>query len=286
MSAFRSNITKNKVNPRGLVVFFLSGLLTTSPLFAQTPAKSGDKSSLKSGLVNLEAASTETFRFSTSLHNGTPKAKLYDLHAQLPAGWAGVFRVMGSPVTAVNVEPGQSQEVTVELLARPDTKPAKYTVPFTATAPDENLSLSLEAVVKGAYGLELTTPTGRLSDDITEGSSKEVHLLVKNTGTLPLDNLELTAQTPTGWDVSFAPAKTSRLDPGKVTDVTATIKVPGKTIAGDYVTTLTAKNNNSTANATFRMTVKTSLLSGWFGMLTILGAVGLVFNLTRKYGRR
>lgn len=286
MPVLRSNSKKYSVHTRSLVVFFLSGLLTTPPLSAQTPPKSNDKSSLKSSLINLEAASTETFRFNTTLHNGTAKARLYELHTQLPVGWVSAFRVMGNLVTAVNVEAGQSQEVSIELLARPDTKPAKYDVPVTALAPGDSLHIALEAVVKGTYGIELTTPTGLLSDQVTEGSSKELHLVVKNAGTLPLDNIELTAKNPTGWDATFAPSKIDRLDPGKTIDVVATLKVPAKTVAGDYVTTFTAKGTNRAADTTFRITVKTSFLSGWFGMLTILGAVGLVFNLTRKYGRR
>jgi uncharacterized membrane protein len=69
-------------------------------------------------------------------------------------------------------------------------------------------------------------------------------------------------------------------------DIKATLSVPDKTIAGDYVTTLTARNSSTTSNAVFRMTVKTSLLSGWLGILVILLALGIVYSLIRKYGRR
>ena len=286
MSVLYPITKKYHVQFYGALVIFLSGLLITTRLSAQIPNKSGEKSSFKSSLVNVEATASETFRYNAVLFNGTSEAKIYELQAQLPDGWSVTFRTMGSQVTSVNVEGGKSQEVTVELNARPDSKPAKYKIPVTAVSAGDRLEISLEAVLKGAYGVELTTPTGRLSDDVTEGSMKEIHLIVRNTATLPLENVELSAQAPSHWDVTFEPAKIDRLDPLKAIDVKATVKVPDKTIAGDYVTTFTAKNANATANAAFRMTVKTSVLSGWIGMLVILLAISLVYYLIRKYGRR
>jgi len=286
MSVFYPITKKYHVQFCGLLMIFLSGLLSTTTLSAQTPAKSGEKSSFKSSLVNVEAAATETFRYNAVLLNATSEAKIYELQAQLPDGWSVTFRAMGSPVTSVNVEGGKSQEVTVELNARPDSKPSKYNILVTAVSAGDRLELNLEAVLRGSYGIELTTPTGRLSDELTEGSMKEIHFVVKNSATLPLENVELSAQAPSQWDVTFEPSKIDRLDPLKAVDVTAKMKVPEKTIAGDYVTTFTAKNANATANAVFRMTVKTSALSGWIGMLVILLAMGLVYYLIRKYGRR
>lgn len=286
MSVFYPITKKYNVQFRGLLVLFLSGLLTTTHLSAQNPDKSGQKSSFKSSLVNVEATASETFRYNTVLLNGTSEAKIYELKAQLPDGWAVTFRTMGSQVTSVNVEAGKSQEVTVELNARPDSKPSKYNVLVTATAASDSLNLDLQAVLKGAYGIELTTPTGRLSEELTEDSMKEIHLIVRNTATLPLENVELSAQAPSQWEVSFEPSKIDRLDPFKTFEVKAKVKVPDKTIAGDYVTTLTAKNTSATANAAFRMTVKTSVLSGWIGILVILSAIGVVYYLIRKYGRR
>ena len=140
--------------------------------------------------------------------------------------------------------------------------------------------------MKGAYKVELTTPTGLLSDDITEGRSKVIDLTVNNTGSLPLDGLELSGGTPAKLTVTFDPSKITRLDAGKTIDIKATLNVPDKTIAGDYVTRFTVKNNDANADATFRMTVKTSLLSGWLGVLVILLALGIVYYLIRKYGRR
>ncbi|WP_295123461.1 NEW3 domain-containing protein [uncultured Chitinophaga sp.] len=236
--------------------------------------------------INLEATSKETFRFSATLHNGAPRPVIYNLAAGAPAGWNLAFRVDGMQVTSFRADSGRTQEVAIELTPAPETKPGKYVVPVKATSDAGSLELTLEAVVKGAYGLELTTPTGLLSDEITEGSQKKIHLTVRNTGSLPLDAIELSAQSPAKWDATFEPSKVDRLEPGKTLDIVANVKVPDKTIAGDYVTTFTARNSNVNSSAVFRMTVTTSWLAGWIGVLVILAAIGVIYTLIKKYGRR
>jgi uncharacterized membrane protein len=264
-----------------LVSFF-----TPASTAAQVRSGTGGGSTFKAELINIEAAVHETFRYNTTLHNGGSQTRVYELKAAAPEGWNVVFHARGSQLTSINIDGNQSQAVSIEIRPAYGAAPSRYKIPITATAADETLQLDIEAVVKGAYGIELTTPTGLLSDNITEGKQKKIHLVVKNTGTLSLNDISLTAQTPSKWDATFEPSKIEQLAPGKTTDVVATLTVPDKTIAGDYVTTFTAKNANSNAQATFRMTVRTSLLSGWIGLVIILAAIGLVFYLIRKYGRR
>lgn len=265
--------------------FLLAAVIVLSPLLLSANTRS-QPSTLTTRLVNLEATATETFRFTASLHNGSTRAVTYAFQASTPIGWNTVFRVDGMQLTSFRVDSGRTQDIAIELTPGPGTKPGKYQVPFTATAEGETLSLQLEAVVKGNYGVDLTTLTGRLSDEITEGSSKTITLTVKNTGSLPLDGLEISAQSPARWETTFEPAKIDRLDPGKTIDVVATLKVPDKTIAGDYLTTFTARHNNATANAAFRMTVTTSWLAGWLGVLILIAAASVIYSLIRKYGRR
>jgi uncharacterized membrane protein len=238
-------------------------------------------------LMNIEAAANTTFTYNLRLTNEAKVPRIYQLSATLPPGWNVAFKAEGYQLTSLNVDSAKTQDLTVEITPAIETKPGKYNIPVVAlTGVADSLKLNLEAVVKGTYTVTLTTPTGRLSDDITEGSRKEIHLLVKNTGTIALDNVELSAQAPPQWEATFSPSNIKRLEPGKESEIVATLKVPDKTIAGDYVTTFTVKNTNANANAVFRMTVKTSILTGWLGILIILLALGAVYYLIRKYGRR
>jgi len=284
MYAVNCFVKQSRTGMNFLSFLFLS-IFTGLPtlLVAQASTK---ESSLTARLVNIEAAVHETFRYNATIRNGTSQANVYELTAGVPEGWSVVFRARGSQVTSLNMDGNKSEEVTIEIIPSYSTAPAKYKIPVTATTGSDTLKLDLEAVVKGSYGLELTTPTGRLSDNITEGRQKEIHLVVSNTGTLPLNDISLSAQTPPKWDATFEPAKIDNLLPGKTIDIIAKLSVPDKTLAGDYVTTFNARNTNSNAQSVFRMTVKTSVLSGWIGILVILSAIALVAYLIRKYGRR
>ena len=265
--------------------FLFLAIFTGLPTLLGAQATSKE-SSLTAKLVNIEAAVHETFRYNATLHNGRSQAGVYELKAGVPEGWNVVFRARGSQITSLNMDGNKSEEITIEIIPAYSTAPAKYKIPFTATTGNDTLKLDLEAVVKGSYSLELSTPTGRLSDNITEGRQKEIHLVVSNTGTLPLNDISLSAQTPPKWDATFEPAKVENLLPGKTVDIIAKLSVPDKTLAGDYLTTFNARNTNSNGQAVFRMTVKTSMLSGWIGILVILSAIALVVYLIRKYGRR
>lgn len=262
-------------------LLFIALFLSSLPVFSQQK-----KSDFSARLMNVESVATTPFRYSTSLHNGRRVSQIYELNAKVPDGWMTTFNVQGSQVSALRLDSNKTQDISLEITASPFAKPGKYVIPVTAISMEDSLQLNLEAVIKGSYSLELSTPTGRLSDDITEGSSKVIQLVVRNTGTLPLKDIELSAQSPTQWSATFEPSKIDQLDAGQNKEITATLTVPDKTIAGDYVTTFTARNNNANANAAFRMTVKTSLLTGWIGIVVILVALGIVYYLIRKYGRR
>jgi uncharacterized membrane protein len=279
-----------RIEGRGPIpLFFIHFFLLIPFLLPKSlTAHSGpdNNSSLSARLMNLEATAKETFRYNASLHNGQNRSVIYEFQAAAPPGWMSSFKVDGMPVTSFRLDSNKTQDISIELTPSPTVKPGKYTIPVTAVTDQGKLELNLEAVVKGSYGLELATPSGLLSGEVTEGNRKQVYFTIRNQGSLPLDNIDLSAQTPAKWSVTFEPAKVDHLDPGSTLNVTANINVPDKTIAGDYVTTLTASNANATSNSAYRLTVTTSWLAGWLGMLLILASIGMVYFLVRKYGRR
>jgi len=267
--------------------FLLLFLTATGLLFSQSGHAQQKPSTFTARLINIENAANSTFSYNTSLYNGSKQSHVYNLYAQAPDGWSVSFTVYGSQVTSFRLDSLKSQDITVQINPSSFAKPQKYEIPVTAISDNnDTLNLTLEAVVKGAYDLQLSTPTGRLSDEVTEGSDKQIQLVVTNPGTIALKDITMSAQTPANWTATFDSSRIASLEPGKSITVTATLKVPDKTIAGDYVTTFTANNSNKKADAAFRMTVRTSALSGWFGILVILIATGIIYYLIRKYGRR
>lgn len=266
-------------------VFSLLAIFFLTPSYAQK-GNSHLKSFFTARLINLETTAKQPFHYNASLHNGSNQAQTYELEALVPEGWNTTFQAQGSEVSSLRLDSGKTEDVSIEINSSPVVKPGKYNIPVVAFSDRDTLKLELEAVIKGTYEVELTTPTGRLNDDVTEGTGKVLQLVVQNNGTLPLEGLALSAETPLKWTATFEPSKVDRLDPGKTLTINATLNVPDKTIAGDYITKFTVKNNAVNADATFRMTVTTSLLSGWIGIIIILLALGLVYSLIRKYGRR
>ncbi|MFT4205369.1 MAG: NEW3 domain-containing protein [Chitinophagaceae bacterium] len=276
---------------QGLLLVFLVSCLLGAPPFQKTNAQKpkaapAQKDGLSAQLFNLEVATGSTFNYYATLHNSAPNAKNYQLSAELPEGWQVTFKVNSSQVSSINVDAGQTQNISVDIAPALSAKPQKFNVPVYAVADNDTSKLDLEAVVKGTYGIQLTTPTGKLSDDVTEGSNKTITLQVKNTGTIPLNGIDLRGQTPPNWQITFDSAKVLHLEPNETHQIIATIAVPDKTLSGDYQATLSAKTLNNSSEITFRFTVKASLLTGWLGILIILAAIGIVYFLVRKYGRR
>jgi uncharacterized membrane protein len=86
--------------------------------------------------------------------------------------------------------------------------------------------------------------------------------------------------------VSFDPARIDALPAGQTAQVTATLIPDGKAIAGDYMANLTARAAEASALAALRVSVETSWIWSWAGICIILVALGGVYYLFRKYGRR
>ena len=124
------------------------------------------------------------------------------------------------------------------------------------------------------------------SADITAGSTKRIDLVIRNTGSAELKDIQLTANKPVDWEVTFDPAKIDKMTAGSTTNVTATVKAASKALPGDYIAKITAKTPEVNTTAEFRLSVHTPMIYGWLGILIIVVVLGGVYYLFRKYGRR
>lgn len=244
------------------------------------------KSEFTTDQSNMQGAANSTFTYTATLRNGTSENQVYSLNANVPPGWSVTFKADYKQVSSVSVEANKTKDLTIEVDPPDETPAGKYKIPVLAATNATSASLPLDLVITGSYGLQLTTASGLLSTKTTAGDDKKVELLLKNTGSAPLKNIEIQPTTPANWEVTFEPHKVENLEPGGTAQVVATIKADKKAIAGDYVVSMEAKAPEISSKADFRVTVETSLLSGWLGLMIILLAVGGVYYLFRKYGRR
>jgi uncharacterized membrane protein len=236
--------------------------------------------------ANLEGATDSNFTYTTQLKNRTAEKQTYALNSGAPRGWDIQFKVGGNNVSSVVIEAGASESVIVSVTPATTVTADSYKIPIEAVSGSTTAQLELEAVIKGSYKLELTTPTGLISSDITAGDEKNIDLLVRNIGTSDLTDIELTASTPVDWEVTFDNKDITELKAGESKTIVATMKASGKAIAGDYVVSMNAKSPEATSSSQFRVAVKTSVLWGWLGILIIAAVFGAIYYLFRKYGRR
>ncbi|MBC5636590.1 hypothetical protein H8S33_07105 [Ornithinibacillus sp. BX22] len=235
---------------------------------------------------NMQGHTDSTFEYNTTLKNQTAEEQHYSLTSKAPNGWITEFKVDGKAVTSVTLEPNEEKKIEIVVTPANNAKSDTYKIPVSAQSGGTSSEIELEAVITGTYGLTLTTPDGVLSDDITAGGDTVVDLVVENTGSVDLTDINLKSTTPPKWEVEFDTDTISTLKAGENATVKATLKAPKDAIAGDYVTTFSASSAEASSDANFRISVKTSTAWGFAGFGIILVVVGGLYSIVRKYGRR
>lgn len=235
---------------------------------------------------NMEGNSKSTFTFNASLKNSTADQQLYALTANAPRGWNVVFKVNYKQATSAQVDANKTENINIDITPPASVEAGKYKIPVRATTGTTSDDLELEVVITGSYEMTLTTPTGRLSSDITAGSTKRLDFIVRNTGSAGLSDIQLSSTKPTDWEVTFEPSKIQALKAGESAEVTAIVKASKKALPGDYLIKVESRMPEVTATADFRITVETSMIYGWLGILIIVAVLGVIYFLFRKYGRR
>ncbi len=260
--------------------------LGSLPLTVTVSEKGTFRTEFTSKQSNMEGHATSSFNFNTELKNRTGEKQIYSLKAEAPRGWNVIFKPNHQQATSVNSEENATENISIEVRPPSGVAAGSYKIPVHAVNNSTSASLELEVVITGSYSLELTTPKGLLSTEITAGDSEKVELVIKNTGSAELKDIKLSSSTPSNWEVEFEPQKLDRLEAGETAQLFALIKADKKAIPGDYVTNLEARTPEASSKTTFRISVKTSALWGWSGILVILASFGIVYQLFRKYGRR
>lgn len=260
--------------------------LTTLPLTVTVSETGTFKTEFTTSQPNIEGHSSALFSYNAKLRNMTSEPQLYALSQDAPRGWNVIFKANGKQVSSVQVEANQTQDVAIEVTPPKKIEAGNYKIPIQAITNATSANLDLEAAIKGSYEMELTTPTGLLSTNITAGKEKRLELVVRNNGSSPITNLKMDRRAPVDWDVVFDPKEIPNLEPGESAQVFATIQASKKAIAGDYMATLEATNPEVSEKAAFRVSVKTPVVWGWLGVMLILGVFGGIFQLFNKYGRR
>lgn len=270
---------------------FVARSATTSqslPISMTVSKVEGGTTTLQSEYSSLRGAASAAFSFSLTLNNGSDQAVTYNLSATGPQGWTLSLKPSGASqeTPTVTVGPGSQQDLTLDVTPAPDAQADTYDLKVTAVGGGETIDSALQVEITGTYTLTLTTPAGNLNADVKAGGTTRVPFIITNTGTGPVQNIQLSASPPANWDVTFDPSTIDELPADQQQSVTAVFTPAKDAIAGDYVVTLSATADQANTSADVRVTVKTSTLWGVIGVVIAVAAIAILALVFRRFGHR
>jgi len=237
----------------------------------------------------LSSASGQTLKFTIDLKNETNKPLPTNLVAQAPQGWTVRLKPQfgDQQISSIQLKENGSETVSVEI-DTPATADAKeYPIGIQARAGAFEATTNVKVSLKGTQDLKMGSLAGTLNTSVVAGTKTPVDFVVGNAGTAPIRNLNFVTKKPSDkWTVEFRPDKIDSLGPGEVRQIKMEILAPDRTIAGDYVLTLTANSPETNKSADFRVTVSTPTIWSWIGFaivgLVVLGLAVVFFRLGRR----
>ena len=235
-----------------------------------------------------EGSAGTSFSFNATLINNSATEQSYSLSANAPEGWQVAFKPSGesTQVASITLEPAVSQGLTITVTPPNNVSAGEYTIPCSAISAGETLDMELSVTVTESYDLSLSTPDGRLSFDTVAGDESDVTLSITNNSNVAIENVNLTASAPSGWNVSFDTPTIDVIEAGATVEVSAHVTPSSEALTGDYVVTMTADASEVSDSAEFRVAVETSVIWGFAAVaiiVVLLAGIGYIF---RKYGRR
>ncbi|HET9458011.1 MAG TPA: NEW3 domain-containing protein [Candidatus Limnocylindrales bacterium] len=237
----------------------------------------------------LTGASDDEFSFDLTLENDTAQDQTVSVGASGPPNWDVEAVVTGEEQAASTVvEAGSTATVRVTATPPANAAAGPYEIAVEANAGDRTVGAQLGVEITGSYSMEVSTPGDLLSNRGGAGSATTQQIEVTNTGTAPLEGVVVTASPPTNWTATFdrEGGQMEAIPPGETGVITATITPSGEAVAGDYVVTFNASNDEADGNVQIRFTVETSPLWAIVGIGVIVLILAGLFYVFRTYGRR
>ena len=242
----------------------------------------------------VESIAGGNFEFEMELAYIGAQNRVFDLRATAPAGWDVYMTPQyekDNKISSISLKPsfGAGETILVEATAPfwPLPDPGDYKITFEATSDKIKSSTQLTARITAKYLLDTVSANDRYNTTATAGKDNVFSVKVQNMGTAPIDNIKFTSDKPEGWEISFKPDKIDVMDAVSEQSVDVNIKPPPKTVAGDYIISLTASGKQATATKIdIRVTVETPTIWGWVGVVIILIVVIGLIVIFMRFSRR
>ena len=264
-----------------------NGTTVELPLDITSESNASGEVKVSSDITSQKGPSDQTFTFNLNVLNQKDQDLSYSATAgTTPPGWTVNTSLTGSSqATSATVKAGGTSGVTVTVKAADETEAGTYPVQIVTTVGTEQFTTDLSIEITGSYKIAFSADQV-LSARGPAGSVTEQTFSITNSGTAAVTNLVMSATPPTGWTVKFDPTSTDSLAPDQTVIVKAQITPSGNAIAGDYTIDFKATAKEANVPATVRFTVETSILGAIIGAAVIVAAVGGLYWVFRRYGRR
>jgi len=265
-----------------------NGATATLPLDIKSEANASGEVKVDTDIDSQKGSSDTTFTFNLNVLNQKDQDLSYSAAAgQTPPGWTVTTALTGSSqATSATVKAGGTSGVTVTVKAADNTDAGTYPVSIITTVGAEQFTTDLSIEITGSYSLTLSTPDQNLAARGPSGSATEETFTIQNTGTAPVTNVAVSGTPPANWTVTFDPKTIDSIPPNQSVSVKAQITPSGSAIAGDYNIAFKATAKEASANADVRFTGETSILGAILGAAVIVAAIGGLYWVFRRYGRR
>ncbi len=237
---------------------------------------------------SLKGEPATAFTYNLTVTNNTPEQQTFTFDPTGPQGWT----VTASPSSnanaqTVSIDAGGNSTVKVDATPPQSVAEGKYPIDVTITAANGATGkIELTAEVTGAPKLTLQTADQKLNVSGSANSEKRVPMIVSNTGTAALTDVQLAGTAPTGWDVSFDPKTLAGVKPNETAQVTAIIKPAKNAVAGDYTLTVRSSAGSESSNVDLRYTLQGSRTLGFVAIGVIVVAFLALAGVFVRFGRR
>ena len=245
----------------------------------------------------LRGPSTSEFEFEIVIDNDTGADSSFSLtgdvvdpNNQPIPGWDINFSpAFGQDrlISSISVNDGLNERVDVRVTPPRNTPPDDYFIPVRVE--DEagyKAAVLLQITIRGRGEVFVGTDTGLLNVEATAGEEASTKMRVTNFGSADLADINLLADAPSGWEVSFEMSPIPSLPANQQIDIITTILPAADAIPGDYLVTLRSNHPDTNASLELRVTVAQSTIWGWLGIVLVVLVILILGALFLRLGRR
>ncbi len=276
------------------ILVLLPGAAIADATPTPTPTPTPEKIEINPTYPRIEAIAGSSFTFEVELKFTGDNPKVFDLQAVGPKGWEVYMTPQYQKdvkISSIRLEPAFTTGTKISVIANapfyPLPDPGSYKITLNASSATIKGGSDLTAVITAKYQLVVISANQRLNTTAQPGKDSFFAAKIQNMGSATIDKINFSSTKPEGWTIEFKPDKVDSLAALSENDVQVNIKPDAKTIAGDYMVSLTASGTQSSSQRIdIRVTVETPSVWGWVGVAIIaVVVIGLALIFTR-FSRR